>query len=40
MFKTKDQNDRIENEFMKLGIRGTTITSASGDGGSHYSFMP
>jgi len=40
MFSSSDQQDRINVELMKLGIRGTTVVVASGDGGSHYSFQP
>lgn len=37
MFKP-DTMDRINMEFMKLGLMGVTITAASGDGGNHFSF--
>ena len=31
---------RISTEFQKLGLRGVTVLAATGDGGSHFSFMP
>ena len=31
---------RIETELMKIGLRGTTVTAASGDGASHFAFGP
>lgn len=31
---------RIDAEFAKLGLRGVTITAASGDGASHFAFGP
>lgn len=34
------QQERINTEFMKLGLRGVSIFAASGDGGSHFSFGP
>lgn len=37
MFKP-DTMERINQEFMKLGLMGVTITAASGDGGNHFSF--
>jgi len=40
MFTSQDQQDRVNVELMKLGIRGTTVVVPSGDGGSHFSFMP
>merc|ERR1719354_807016 len=38
-FTTKDVEDRINLEFMKLGLRKVTILGASGDGGAHFSFQ-
>lgn len=35
---SKDVDQRINEEFMKLGLMGVTILAASGDGGSHFSF--
>jgi len=40
MMDTAPQTMRINNEFMKLGVRGMTLLAATGDGGSHYSFQP
>lgn len=40
MMDTGAQSDRINQEFMKLGLRGVTLLAATGDGGSHYSFQP
>eukprot|EP01116_Phalansterium_solitarium_P011273 TRINITY_DN26903_c0_g1_i1.p1 TRINITY_DN26903_c0_g1~~TRINITY_DN26903_c0_g1_i1.p1 ORF type:complete len:574 (-),score=185.27 TRINITY_DN26903_c0_g1_i1:128-1849(-) len=40
MFMSDAQQARIEIEFAKLGARGVTLLGASGDGGSHWSFMP
>ena len=40
MFQSAEQEARIEVEFQKLGLRGMTITAASGDGGSHFAFGP
>ena len=40
MFESEDQENRIDVEFMKLGLRGVTVTAASGDGGSHFAFGP
>ena len=40
MMDTGPQSDRINQEFMKLGLRGVTLLAATGDGGSHYSFQP
>jgi len=37
MFKTGTM-ERINQEFMKLGLMGVTVTAASGDGGSHFAF--
>jgi hypothetical protein len=40
MFGSSWEVDRINVEFMKLGLRGVTLLAASGDGGSHFSFVP
>lgn len=40
MFDSAEVEARIDMEFAKLGLRGTTITAASGDGGSHFAFGP
>lgn len=40
MLPSGAQQDRIDAEFQKLGLRGVTLLAASGDGGSHYSFQP
>lgn len=40
MFDSAEIEARIDMEFAKLGLRGTTITAASGDGGSHFAFGP
>jgi hypothetical protein len=40
MMDTAAQTERINREFMKIGLRGTTLLAATGDGGSHYSFQP
>jgi subtilase family serine protease len=40
MFQSQQQEYSIDIEFMKLGLRGVTITAASGDGGSHFAFGP
>lgn len=37
MFKP-DTMDRINQEFMKVGLMGVTILAASGDGGNHFAF--
>eukprot|EP00008_Paramoeba_atlantica_P011211 CAMPEP_0201492618 /NCGR_PEP_ID=MMETSP0151_2-20130828/34030_1 /ASSEMBLY_ACC=CAM_ASM_000257 /TAXON_ID=200890 /ORGANISM="Paramoeba atlantica, Strain 621/1 / CCAP 1560/9" /LENGTH=610 /DNA_ID=CAMNT_0047879535 /DNA_START=1 /DNA_END=1833 /DNA_ORIENTATION=- len=39
VFSTKEIEDRISLEFMKLGMRGVTILAAAGDGGAHFSFQ-
>ena len=38
MFGSADEQQRINVEFMKLGLRGVTVVAASGDGGSHWAF--
>lgn len=38
MYPDSAQMDRINVELMKLGTRGVTVLSATGDGGSHFSF--
>ena len=38
MFSSEKEEQRIDAEFQKLGLRGVTITAAAGDGGSHWSF--
>ena len=40
MFPSQEVEDRIDVEMMKLGLRGTTIVAASGDGASHFAFGP
>lgn len=40
MMDSAPQSERINTEFMKLGLRGVTLLAATGDGGSHYSFQP
>jgi len=40
MYDSSTQADRMNNELMKLGMRGVTILVATGDGGSHFSFEP
>ena len=40
MFSSEALEERIDTEMMKLGMRGTTITAASGDGASHFAFGP
>ena len=40
MFDSETVEQRIDAEFAKLGLRGTTITAASGDGASHFAFGP
>lgn len=40
MFDSATIEQRIDAEFIKLGLRGVTITAASGDGGSHFAFGP
>ncbi len=39
MYPDSGQIDRMNIEFMKLGVRGVSIIAASGDGGSHFSFQ-
>eukprot|EP00128_Syssomonas_multiformis_P001382 Colp12_sorted_trinity150504_noHs@16960 len=38
MYESGESAERINVEFMKAGLRGTTILAATGDGGSHFSF--
>ena len=40
MFPSEDMERRIDAELAKLGMRGTTVTAASGDGASHFAFGP
>jgi hypothetical protein len=40
MFESAAQQESIDLELMKLGLRGVTVLAASGDGGSHFSFGP
>jgi len=40
MYDSLNQTIRMNNELMKLGSRGVSILAATGDGGSHFSFMP
>lgn len=40
MFESADLERRIDAELAKLGLRGTTVTAASGDGASHFAFGP
>mmetsp|Transcript_91561 Transcript_91561/g.274917 ORF Transcript_91561/g.274917 Transcript_91561/m.274917 type:complete len:759 (-) Transcript_91561:284-2560(-) len=40
MFGSAEIEQRIDVELMKLGLRGVTVTAASGDGGSHFAFGP
>ena len=40
MFDSQAVEARIDAEFAKLGLRGTTVTAASGDGASHFAFGP
>ena len=40
MFDSAAVEQRIDAEFQKLGLRGVTITAASGDGASHFAFGP
>eukprot|EP00397_Hematodinium_sp_SG-2012_P017994 GEMP01018415.1.p1 GENE.GEMP01018415.1~~GEMP01018415.1.p1 ORF type:complete len:310 (+),score=79.61 GEMP01018415.1:909-1838(+) len=40
MFQSERQQMRIHQELLKLGARGVTVVSATGDGGSHFSFTP
>lgn len=40
MFPSLVVENRINVEFQKLGLRGTTVVTASGDGGSHFAFGP
>lgn len=40
MYESADQQARINVEFMNLGMRGMTVMTFMGDGGSHFSFDP
>jgi len=40
MFSSAALEKRTDAEFAKLGLRGTTVITASGDGGSHFAFGP
>jgi len=40
MYDSSVLMDRINIEFKKIGSRGTTLLAATGDGGSHFSFVP
>eukprot|EP00756_Hemistasia_phaeocysticola_P049088 Hpha_TRINITY_DN23520_c0_g1::TRINITY_DN23520_c0_g1_i1::g.186524::m.186524/K01279/TPP1, CLN2; tripeptidyl-peptidase I len=40
MFPSLAVENRIDVEFQKLGLRGTTVLTAAGDGGSHFAFGP
>ena len=40
MFGDEAVYTRIETELMKVGLRGTTVVAASGDGASHFAFGP
>ena len=40
MFDSEAVEQRIDAELMKLGLRGVTVTAASGDGASHFAFGP
>eukprot|EP00033_Pygsuia_biforma_P000625 GCRY01000736.1.p1 GENE.GCRY01000736.1~~GCRY01000736.1.p1 ORF type:complete len:611 (-),score=94.70 GCRY01000736.1:51-1820(-) len=40
MYESNEIEQRIDAQLLKLTLRGTTILSAAGDGGSHYSFVP
>lgn len=40
LYATARQQDRINTAFKTLGLRGTTVLGASGDGGPHWSFGP
>lgn len=40
MFDSEAVEQRIDAELAKLGLRGTTVTAASGDGASHFAFGP
>lgn len=38
LYASYAQQDRINTAFKIMGLRGTTVLGASGDGGSHWSF--
>ena len=38
LYASYDQQERINTAFKVMGLRGTTVLGASGDGGSHWSF--
>lgn len=40
LYASSEQQDRINTAFKVMGMRGTTVLGASGDGGSHWSFGP
>jgi len=40
MFDSEVVEQRIDAELAKLGLRGVTVTAASGDGASHFAFGP
>jgi len=40
MFGSAIEEQRIDAELAKLGLRGVTVTAASGDGASHFAFGP
>jgi hypothetical protein len=40
MFESAVVEQRIDAELAKLGLRGVTVTAASGDGASHFAFGP
>lgn len=40
MFTSAREAERINTEWLKLGLRGVSIFAATGDGGSHFSFGP
>jgi hypothetical protein len=40
MFGSLAVEQSIDKELQKLGLRGVTVTAASGDGASHFAFGP
>ena len=38
LYASMEQMQRINTAYMTMGLRGTTVLGASGDGGSHWSF--
>jgi len=40
LYASYEQQERINTAFKVMGLRGTTVLGASGDGGSHWSFGP